>query len=153
MRTEVNIFFALLFVCSFIVSVAFANEKNERGFSNVNKVNGEFGVYTNSPAISGISSNTESIETFETVAPPSSDTSSMHGKNGEYEVYHEHVNIKTINLQQKHPTLPTWFLYSNESTLFYKINEKMSYDFINRIGYFSTYLALERHYLEQNSSR
>ncbi len=58
MRTEVNIFFAVLFVCSFIVSVAFTNEKNESGFS-VHKVNGEFDVYTNSPTISGVSSNNE----------------------------------------------------------------------------------------------
>ncbi|MGM9944601.1 MAG: hypothetical protein ACI33M_06640 [Lysinibacillus sp.] len=147
MRTEVNIFFALLFVCSFIVSVAFANDKNESGFSNVYKVNGE------SLTISGISSNKESMETYETVAPPTSDTSSMHGKNGEYEVYHEYVNIKTINLKQKYPPLPTRFFYSNERTLFYKINEQMSYDFINKIGYFSTYLALEKHYLDRNSSR
>lgn len=150
MRTEVNIFFAVLFVCSFIVSIAFTNDKNESGFNSVYKVSGEFDVYTNSPTISGVSFNNESIET---VAPPSSDTSSMHGKNGEYEVYHEHVNIKTINLQQKHPPLPTQFFHFNERTLFYKINEKMSYDFINRIGYFSTYLALEKHYLDQNSSR
>lgn len=150
MRTEVNIFFALLFVCSFIVSATFTNDKNESGFSSVSKVNSEFDEYTNSPSISAVSSNNEP---YETVASPLSDTSSMHGKNGEYEVYHEHVNIKTINLQQKYPALPTRFFYSNERTLFHKINEQMSYDFINRIGYFSTYLALEKHYLEQNSSR
>ena len=150
MRTEVNIFFAVLFVCSFIVSVAFTNDKNESDFNSVYKVNGEFDVYTNSPTISGVSFNNE---TYETVAPPSSDTSSMHGKNGEFEVYHEHVNIQTINLQQKQPPLPTRFFYSNERSLFHKMNEQISYDFINRIGHFSTYLALEKHYLEQNSSK
>ena len=144
-----NIFFALLFVCSFIVSVAFTNEKNESGY----KINDEFAVYTNSATISAASSNNEPTETYETVAAPSSDTSSMHGKNGEFEVYHRYVNVKTINLKQKYPPLPTRFFNSNERTLFYKMNEQISYDFINRIGYFSTYLALERHYLEQNSSR
>lgn len=153
MRTEMNIFFALLFVCSLIVSVAFTNDKNESGFSSMYKVNGEFDVYTNSPAISGVSSNNKSIEAYETLATPSSDTSSMNGKNGEYEVYHEHVNIETINLKKKYPSLPTQLGYSNERTLFYKMNEQMSYDFINKIGYFSTYLALEKHYLEQNLSR
>jgi len=147
MRTEVNTFFAVLFVCSFICSVAFMNEKNDSDFSSMYKANGE------SVTISNVSSNEEPIETYETVVPPSSDTSSMHGKNGEYEVYHEHVNIKTINLQQKSSPLPTRFFYSNEGALFHQMNEKMSYDLINRIGYFSTYLALERHYLDQNSSR
>ena len=71
MRTEVNIFFAVLFVCSFIVSIAFTNEENERG----HKVNGEFDEYTNS----GVSNNKKSIET---VAPSSSDTSMKHRKNG-----------------------------------------------------------------------
>ena len=79
--------------------------------------------------------------------------SSMHGKNGEFEVYHEHVNIKTINLQQKHPTFPTQFLNSNERILFYKMNEKMSVDLVNRIGYYSTFLAIEKHYLDQQPSR
>ena len=146
MRTEVNTFFAVLFVCSFIVSVAFTNEENERG----HKVNGEFDEYTNSPTVSAVSPTNEPSET---VAPPSSGTSSMHGKNGEFEVYHKYVNIKTINLKQKYRPLPTRFFQSNERTLFYKMNEQMSYDFINTIGYFSTYLALERHYLDQNSSR
>ena len=149
MRTEVNIFFALLFVCSFIVSVAFTNEKNESGY----KINDEFAVYTNSATISAASSNNEPTETYETVAAPSSDTSSMHGKNGEFEVYHRYVNVKTINLKQKYPPLPTRFFNSNERTLFYKINQQMSYDLINQIGYFSTYLALERHYLNKNSLR
>ena len=144
MRTEVNTFFAVLFVCSFICSIAFMNEKNDSDFNSMYKANGE------SVSISNVSSNEEPIET---VAPPSSDTSSMHGKIGEFEVYHKYVNIKTINLKQKYPPLPTRFFHSNEKILFYKINEQMSYDFVNTIGYFSTYSALERHYLELNSSR
>ena len=149
MRTEVNIFFTLLFICSFIVSVAFTNEQNENGY----KTNNQFAEYTNSATISAASSHNELTEAHETVAAPLSDTSSMHGKNGEFEVYHQYVNVKTINLKQKHPPLPTRFFNSNERTLFYKMNEQMSYDLINQIGYFSTYLALERHYLNQNSLR
>ena len=149
MRTEVNIFFTLLFICSFIVSVAFTNEKNESGY----KINDEFAENTNSATISAASSNNEPTETYETVATPSSDTSSMHGKNGEFEVYHQYVNVKTINLKQTYPPLPTRFFNSNERTLFYKMNEQLSYDLINQIGYFSTYLALERHYLNQNLLR
>ena len=143
-RTEVNTFFAVLFVCSFICSVAFMNEKNDSDFNSMYKANGE------SVSFSSVSSNEEPIET---VAPPSSDTSSMHGKIGEFEVYHKYVNVKTINLKQKYPPLPTRFFHSDEKILFYKINEQMSYDFVNTIGYFSTYSALERHYLERNSSR
>ena len=147
MRTEVNTFFAVLFVCSFICSVAFMNEKNDSDFNSMYKANGE------SVSISSVASNEKLSETYETVASPSSDTSSMHGKIGEFEVYHKYVNVKTINLKQKYPPLPTRFFHSNEKKLFYKINEHMSYDFVNTIGYFSTYSALERHYLERNSSR
>ena len=146
MRTEVNIFFTLLFICSFIVSVAFTNEQNESGYT----INNEFAEYTNLATISAASSNNEPTET---VAAPSSDTSSMHGKNGEFEVYHQYVNVNTINLKQKYPPLPTRFFNSNERILFYKMNEQMSYDLINQIGYFSTYLALERHYLNEKSLR
>ena len=149
MRTEVNIFFTLLFICSFIVSVAFTNEKNGNSY----KVSGEFDVNMESPIISAASPTNNLIETNETVASPSSGTSSMHGKNGEFEVYHEYVNIKAINITQKYPPLPTRFFHSNERTVLYKINEQMSHDLLNKIGYFTTYLALERHYLERNSSR
>ena len=146
MRTEMNVLIACLFVCSFICSVAFMNKENESGF----KANGYFEVYTetdpNSPATSDDSS---SSAYNETVAPPSSGTSSMHGKNGEFEVYYEHVNIKTINLQQKPSTFPTQLLNANERILFYKMNEKMSVDVVNRVGYYSTFLALERHFLAQ----
>ena len=146
MRTEVNIFFTLLFICSFIVSVAFTNEQNENGYT----INNEFAEYTNLATISAASSNNEPTET---VAAPSSDTSSMHGKNGEFEVYHQYVNVNTINLKQKYPPLPTRFFNSNERILFYKMNEQMSYDLVNQIGYFSTYLALERHYLNEKLLR
>ena len=146
MRTEVNIFFTLLFICSFIVSVAFTNEQNENGYT----INNEFAEYTNLATISASSSNNEPTET---VAAPSSDTSSMHGKIGEFEVYHQYVNVNTINLKQKYPPLPTRFFNSNERILFYKMNEQMSYDLINQIGYFSTYLALERHYLNEKLLR
>ena len=149
MRTEVNIFFTLLFICSFIVSVAFTNKQNESGYT----VNDEFTEYTNLATISAASSNNETIEPYETVAAPSSHTSSMHGKNGEFEVYHQYVNVNTINLKQKYPPLPTRFFNSNERILFYKMNEQMSYDLVNQIGYFSTYLALERHYLNEKSLR
>ena len=149
MRTEMNIFFAVLFICSLLVSVAFTNEKD----GNDTKVYGEFGVNTNSSIISATSPTNNSIETNETVASPSSGTSSMHGKSGEFEVYHEYVNIKAINITQKYPPLPTRFFHSNERTALYKMNEQMSHDFIYKIGYFSTYLALERHYLNQNPSR
>ena len=149
MRTEVNIFFTLLFICSFIVSVAFTNKQNESGYT----VNDEFTEYTNLATISAASSNNEPTETYETVAAPSSHTSSMHGKNGEFEVYHQYVNVSTINLKQKYPPLPTRFFNSNEKILFYKMNEQMSYDLVNQIGYFSTYLALERHYLNEKPLR
>lgn len=149
MRTEVNIFFTLLFICSFIVSVAFTNKQNESGYT----VNDEFAEYTNLATISAASSNDEPTETYKTVAAPSSHTSSMHGKNGEFEVYHQYVNVNTMNLKQKYPPLPTRFFNSNERILFYKMNEQMSYDLVNQIGYFSTYLALERHYLNEKSLR
>ena len=139
MRTEVNIFFGLLFVCSFIVSIVFTNDKNESGFSSMYKVSGEFDVSTNKQS-----------ETYETIASPSSNTSSMHGKNGEFEIYHNFVNRRTINLQQQYRPLPTRFFHSAEKILFYQMNEQMSVDLINKIGYFSTYLTLEKHYLDQN---
>lgn len=146
MRTEINVIIACLFVCSFICSVAFMNKENESGFMENGYFKADMGTEPNSSAISDASFSSTHDEI---VAPPSSGTSSMHGKNGEFEVYNEHVNIKTLNLQQKHPTFPTQFLNSNERILFYKMNEKMSVDVGNRIGYYSAFLALERHYLNQ----
>ena len=141
-----NTLFAILFVCSLLVSVTFTNEKNGRD----TKANSELDVNMNSTIISSASP-TNNLN--ETVAPPSSGTSSMHGKSGEFEVYHEYVNIKAINIKQKYSPLPTRFFHSNERTVLYKMNEQMSHDFLNKIGYFSTYLALERHYLNQDSLR
>ena len=149
MKTEVNTFFAVLFVCSFLVSVAFTNEEYTKEY----KGNIVFDDYTNPPIISAASSTNGTGEAYENIAPPLTDTSSMHGKNGEFEIYHKYIQVKPINLKQNITILPTPFFHLNKKIQVYLINKQLSSNFKNQIGYFSTYTALERHYLEQNSSK